>query len=45
LRARTHNKSAWHSLNKVNDPKLGTLWWFATAMGVRLEELVSDEGE
>jgi transcriptional regulator with XRE-family HTH domain len=36
-------KSAWQFLNKVNDPKLGTLRRFAKAMGVRLEELLGDD--
>jgi transcriptional regulator with XRE-family HTH domain len=35
-------KSAWQFLNKVNDPKLGTLRRFAKAMGVPVEELVAD---
>ena len=38
-------KSAWQFLNKVNDPKLGTLRRFAKAMGVRLEELVGGAGD
>jgi transcriptional regulator with XRE-family HTH domain len=35
-------KSAWQFLNMVNDPKLGTLRRFAKAMGVSVEELVTD---
>jgi transcriptional regulator with XRE-family HTH domain len=33
-------KSAWQFLNKVNDPKLGTLRRFAKAVGVPLKSLL-----
>lgn len=36
-------KSAWQFLNRVNDPKLGTLRRFAKAMGVSLEELIGEK--
>jgi transcriptional regulator with XRE-family HTH domain len=36
-------KSAWQFLNSVSDPKLGTLRRFAKAMGVPVEELVSEK--
>jgi transcriptional regulator with XRE-family HTH domain len=38
-------KSAWQFLNKTADPRLSMLRRFAKAMGVTLEELVSDRPE
>lgn len=35
-------KSAWQFLNRVNDPKLGTLRRFAKALGIPIEDLVSE---
>jgi transcriptional regulator with XRE-family HTH domain len=36
-------KSAWQFLNKTADPRLSMLRRFAKAMGVSLEELVSEK--
>ena len=35
-------KSAWQFLNKVNDPKMGTLRRFAKAIGISVSDLVDD---
>jgi transcriptional regulator with XRE-family HTH domain len=37
----TARKSAWQFLNKVDDPRIGTLRKFAKALGVPLEELLA----
>jgi transcriptional regulator with XRE-family HTH domain len=36
-------KSAWQFLNKTTDPRLSMLRRFAHAIGIRLDELVSDK--
>lgn len=38
-------KSAWQLLNKVSDPKIGTLRALAKAFGVPVEELIAEKGK
>jgi transcriptional regulator with XRE-family HTH domain len=40
LEGQTARKGAWQFLNKVSDPKIGTLRLFAEAMGVSVKDLV-----
>jgi transcriptional regulator with XRE-family HTH domain len=40
LEGQTARKGAWQFLNKVCDPKIGTLRLFAKAMGVSVKDLV-----
>jgi transcriptional regulator with XRE-family HTH domain len=42
LEGDTARKGAWQLLNKVNDPKISTLRLLAKALGVSIEELVSE---
>ena len=41
----TARKSAWQFIRQTNDPRLSMLRRFATAMGVDVRELLSEEKE
>lgn len=43
IEAKTARMSAWQFLNKTTDPRLSMLGKFAKAVGVSLEELVSEK--
>jgi transcriptional regulator with XRE-family HTH domain len=43
LDGETARKAAWQLLNRVNDPKIGTLRALARALHVSIEELVGEE--
>jgi hypothetical protein len=42
LTGATAKKGAWQLLNRVADPKIGTLRLLAKALGISIEELVSE---
>ena len=45
LEGGTARRGAWQLLNRVADPKISTLRALARALGVPVEELVSEKGK